>query len=578
MLKSHLGLVCCASLALATAHPCRAEIIPAGRRMLWEPGVTVGVPGGIPQRTTIFVNVRTTENPAYRCAGDGMADDSARLEAALKACPPGQVVYVPAGTYRLDNRVYVYQSHNFTLRGDGQGRTAFLCKGGRGQLLFGTHQWPHPTGEALPVTGGATVGSTILKVTETRTVNVGNLATLWMDTPTWMHTLNGTDAGIVLKMTLKVVAKTTDTVTVTPPIPFDVSRMNPKIIPWGNSGGGRVLNGVGLEGFTIDATEGSGFPIWIQQAWGCWVKDVEILGSRSRQIFLTTVGCSEIRECYTHDVQGGGPNHEGVDLQSDCCWNLVENNTCVNGGFPAIILGDAQGGCVGNVIAYNYIDRVNTGSSVAGAGLSDSHGAGGNTLNLYEGNVSQGFASDGYFGGSSHGTLFRNFIHNRFLPQDGKNNQGPVAVMLDHYAVYYNIVGNVLGSPEMKSEYESDERAYRVRIYRLGFPNMGNCAYGGGTEGLTIGPTTPPDYRSSPNRLADAQALDLNVKATLLRHGNFDYATNSVIWDPAIAERVLPPSLYLKQKPAWWDDSRWPAVGPDLDPMVGSIPAQARLR
>lgn len=113
-------------------------------------------------------------------------------------------------------------------------------------------------------------------------------------------------------------------------------------------------------------------------------------------------------------------------------------------------------------------------------------------------------------------------------------------------------------------------------IYRLGYPNSGNASYGGGTEGTTIGPTTPPNYQASPNHLTDAQALDLNVKATLLRHGNFDYANNKVLWDPAIAERKLPPSLYLKAKPAWWGNSAWPPIGADLTPMVGTIPAQTR--
>jgi hypothetical protein len=197
-------------------------------------------------------------------------------------------------------------------------------------------------------------------------------------------------------------------------------------------------------------------------------------------------------------------------------------------------------------------------------------------LNLIEGNVSQGFASDGYYGGSSYGTLFRNFLHNKALPQDGSHNLGPIAVNLCHYAVYYNVVGNILGSPEMKSEYEMQDRGYKVLIYRLGYPNCGNGGYGGGKEGTTIGPTDPPDYSASPGKLTEAQALDLNVKATLIRHGNFDYVGNKTIWDPAIKETALPPSLYLKAKPDWWGSSPWPAIGPDLNPMVGKIPAQVR--
>src|SRR5689334_12362825 len=74
--------------------PGRGDIIPADRRMTWQGNV--GVPGGIPNRTEVFVNVKTTSNPRYRCAGDGVTNDAAALQAALKACPPGQVVYAPA--------------------------------------------------------------------------------------------------------------------------------------------------------------------------------------------------------------------------------------------------------------------------------------------------------------------------------------------------------------------------------------------------------------------------------------------------------------------------------------------------
>src|SRR5450756_326227 len=84
------------------------EIIPPSRRMNWTPGTTVGVPGGIPNRTTIFVNVLTTGNSAYHCAGDGVTDDGPPLAAALTACPAGQVVYAPTATYRIATPVIVF--------------------------------------------------------------------------------------------------------------------------------------------------------------------------------------------------------------------------------------------------------------------------------------------------------------------------------------------------------------------------------------------------------------------------------------------------------------------------------------
>jgi hypothetical protein len=542
-MKRVLGILqAVVTIAASTPGVAVAEIIPANRRMNWVPGVTVGVPGGIPNRTNIFVNVKTTVDSRYRCAGDGVTDDSLRLQAAMVACPSNQVIYVPAGTYIINQRVLVQNNQHYTLRGDGQGRTIFRLTGGAGQFRLGAEQYPRPMSNEVSVTAGAVPGSSVLTTTNTVNVRVGNFITLWMQTPSWMHTLlpNNTDAGRVFKMTFKVTAKTTNTVGITPPVPFNVSGMNPRIIPWGMSGGGHVTSGVGFENLTVDALNGFSTPIRLEQAWGCWFKNIEVRGTSGRQMFLFTTCASEVRDCYTHDTQGSGPNHEGIDFMNDGCWNLIENNVCIDGGKPAIILGDAEGGCVGNVIAYNYVVNVEELGEMFNAGIQDSHGAGGNTLNLLEGNVVPGFNSDGYFGGSSYGTLFRNFIHNKF---DGGSS---TAVVLDHYAVYYNIVGNILGSPDMTSSYDSETSgAARTLIYRLGFPNVGNFNYGGGTEGSpnpaygnlrTIGPTTPPNYSASPNRLTDAQALDLNVKATILRHGNFDYANRRVLWDATIAD------------------------------------------
>ena len=118
--------------------------------------------------------------------------------------------------------------------------------------------------------------------------------------------------------------------------------------------------------------------------------------------------------------------------------------------------------------------------------------------------------------------------------------------------------------PEIQGAYETFTNNYSYRvptIYRLGYPGMANNGYTG---------TNPPS--------SDIAALDLGVATTLLRHGNYDYATRKTNWDSKITDRVLPPSLYLAAKPAWWPaELRWPAVGPDQQPMVGLIPAQLRF-
>lgn len=479
---------------------CPAAIIPASRMGTYTPGVTIGVPGGIPTNRTQFVNVLTTGNSTYLCHGDGVTDDTAALQAACRACPSGQYVYCPTATYKLANRVLVQTTDNWTLKGDGMGLTVFKLTSSLG-FEIGTQQNPQPTTGLLAITAGATTGSTALTVASTSTVNVGNLIYVTCTTPSWMHTLNFFGvANWVCHQTFKVVSKTGTVVTITPPMAFDVSTYSPQIIPWGNGGGGRLTQGVGMEDFTIDANSVGTFPFKMQQVWGCWLKGVEITDTLSRQMFFLTTCASEIRRCYTHNTIGSGPSHEGIDFVNDSCWNWIEDDICVDGGKPSIIFGDAQGGCVGNMVSYCYVENdPGTTGDVFNAGISDSHGAGGNAFNGYEGNVCTGFQSDGYYGGSSYGTLFRNFFSNDNLSQGACVNNGPTSILLNHYAVYYNLVGNVLGStlmPAQLYDWETND-GYKQLVYRLGFPNPGTGAYSG-----TITATTPPDYSAEPAFLA----------------------------------------------------------------------------
>jgi len=181
-------------------------------------------------------------------------------------------------------------------------------------------------------------------------------------------------------------------------------------------------------------------------------------------------------------------------------------------------------------------------------------------LNLIEGNVIHWYKDDGYFGSSSHNTLFRNRVDWQ--------------IALKHFCNYYNVVGNVLGTSGVNTVYESSlPGVFESSIYELGYPNIGNVSYTG-----TFGPTTPPDYHALPNKLDGCQHLDRNVRATLIRHGNYDYVNKTVIWDNKIPDHTIPNSLFYSSRPAWWDaDLAWPAIGPDLTPMVGVIPAQRRF-
>jgi hypothetical protein len=70
------------------------------------------------------------------------------------------------------------------------------------------------------------------------------------------------------------------------------------------------------------------------------------------------------------------------------------------------------------------------------------------------------------------------------------------------------------------------------------------------------------------------QGPDPKVRSTVVRHGNFDYVTNSVRWDNEPGE--LPRSLYLTEKPAFFGSLPWPWVDPLGTTKVHTLPAHAR--
>jgi hypothetical protein len=88
-------------------------------------------------------------------------------------------------------------------------------------------------------------------------------------------------------------------------------------------------------------------------------------------------------------------------------------------------------------------------------------------------------------------------------------------------------------------------------------------------------------YNSNPHSIYELGANGngaTDIAATsLVRQGNYDYINNKTIWIPPTASQPLPPSLYLKAKPAWWPaGTPWPCIGSDLTPMAGVIPAKDR--
>lgn len=546
-----------------------ADIVPADRLASWQGNV--GVPGGIPARTSIGATVDASKY------GNGTTDATAAINDAIAACGTNQVAYLPPGTYLINSRILQQFKSNYSIRGAGQGQTIIKANGDFEVIHFGSGDYPYPT-VGVPITSGATKDSTVLTLGDTSSFAVGKLCHI---TQTNLSYVLGYDKA--QKVVFLVAAKTSSTVTLNHPLPCDFTN-SPILVPYSLT----PVTGVGIEDLTIDCNNHSGPGIWTEQTHGCWIKNVEITRSSSRQMLLTIFNQGEIRHCYTHDTYTvSGPNHEGIDLYNNGSWNLIEDNICDNGGFAPIVLGDGGGGLSCNVVAYNFCKNAVTATTIAGSDISLNHGPH-NSFNLVEGNIlGNGIESDGYYGSSSHNTINRNWAaakpYTAGIPTEYTTISNIIGVKLNRISNYYNVVGNVLGDSSFPTNstgaYDTEVNAYPQSqlIYRLGFPNIGNSGYTG-----TRAATTPPAYLPADVFPGGYQQLDLNIKNTIIRHGNYDYFTKTLIWDPNISDHSIPNSYYLTSKPSYFGSLAWPPIDPASPPgafndtNISKIPAGYR--
>src|SRR5581483_10066476 len=149
--------------------PARA-FLSAERSTLWNPGM-MGA-GGIPARSTVC----STLTPS-----GGTQDDTKRIQAAINACPTGQVVRLSAGTFFVNGGNYILLNKGITLRGARPGLTTLAKTDGA--KPFQSEPGPHPspiivvgtslfstTGDSIDVVGSTNLTSDAAKGNYTVTV------------------------------------------------------------------------------------------------------------------------------------------------------------------------------------------------------------------------------------------------------------------------------------------------------------------------------------------------------------------------------------------------------------------------
>ena len=95
------------------------SILPADRATTWKPGMMAV--GGIPVRSTVCATLTPR---------GGEQDDTAQIQAAINACPAGQVVQLAAGTFIINSGNFVLINKGITLRGAGPGQTTLAKTNG----------------------------------------------------------------------------------------------------------------------------------------------------------------------------------------------------------------------------------------------------------------------------------------------------------------------------------------------------------------------------------------------------------------------------------------------------------------
>jgi concanavalin A-like lectin/glucanase superfamily protein/Big-like domain-containing protein len=537
------------------------SILDASRRIDWR---QAGVPGGIPNRTTI-------------CATLNPGATATQINNAIASCNNG-VVYLNAGTYNLSGGITFNGSDDVTLRGAGANRTIlrFTTPDSCGGVQANVCIQGAAIGSSPPAanihnwTAGFAKSSTLITVDSATGITVGSVLVLdQLDDPSdtggvyiscaagaSLETCPSTRTNRSQQQMVSVVSVSGNQVTISPGLhmPNWRSARQPQVWWWGDSA---EMNGI--EDLTLDHTNGTETSgIGFRNAHGAWVKNVTSLNSNRNHVWLYRSARIEVRNSYFYGTKNAATLSYGVEsfMTSD---SLVINNIFQHVSRP-IMMGPAAG----SVYAYNFMTDMyytNPATWLNGS-INGSHDSG-TGMNLFEGNVGTAFLMDLYHGTGALPTLFRN----RLTGQEPGKTQNTSVINIWGFNRLANVVGNVLGTSGYHTKYEDS----RVSPGTAGSPDRSIylLGYTGVNEGTSLG-------------------YDSLVATMLLRWGNFDYATGQTRWNaleiPAgnavPSTQTLPASLFLSARPSWWGTMPWPAIGPDVtggqDPAghAHRIPAQ----
>jgi len=559
--------------AILFAGAASAAVIPADRLPPAGAWQAAGVPGGIPDSTT-WTTIDITQAP-YNADNSGAASAVSAINAAIAAAGSQTKIYCPAGTYMIDGRITMNKSKVVLVGArDGSlanlpgqttaGLTIFKLQGSASAGIYVgiSSSWSTPTAIAG---GDIPAGTSTLTVASATGIAVGKMVRILQDNDQTIPVISVTGSTSLQGQLTMVTNVSGTNITVSPALIFPLkASLNPTM-----SGNANAKCDMGVENIYFDCSSSTvaTYVIQLVSTKGSWVRGCGIYRNIQYNVYWATSMQCEFRHNTIWQERNGsdgslshGPNMAGIKLDS-CSSNLIVDNIFYQ-QFPSVQINGSynftNSAAAGNVIAYNFSTQAYNASGYAGVDFEDNHGPC-TQYDLFEGNAAEKFQHDGYYGSGAYVTVLRN----RFTGDNPYTTQNNRAIDICRMARFYNVVGNVLGSPGKTFTVRSvtEKPGYAARyIFRLGYPNMDSGGYSGTAQSSTGDMWA--DYGTSAGA-SGFQELDLDVAATALIKGNYnsqDAAVPGV--EQLAAGDTVPNSLFLPGKPGWFGDLIWPAYDP----------------
>jgi hypothetical protein len=555
--------------------------------------------GGIPNRTTVCATVSPVRNGQ---------DDTDNINTAIGNCPAGQVVSLAAGTFTINEGSIIQLNKAITLRGAGPTATFLTRTNGAqvGSYQPGSHQseiirisGSSASGSTVALTADAAQGSNSVSVSSAAGYSVGEIVLLdeasgsgWQTdrvNPTTEQIWASPDYRVVWNIhnpsmggddgapsiysyfqihsdhptneMHQISAISGNTITFDSPVTISYrvshgAQLTPMLIGPTNAG----VEELAVEG-------GDNGNIRFETAAYAWAKDIDSSYWLNEGFAIDSAFRVQLEGIYIHDavwpVPGGGGY--AISFAFGSSEDLIENSISMRANKVMV----ARSSGTGSVIAYNYMDDgfISGSDGWVEIGLNASHLVGSHHV-LFEGNWGFNIDSDQTHGNSIYHTFFRNYASgyrraftdylNNVLIDDINNKPGgnsPLRAGAAHaYAYWFSFIGNVLGTAGHTSGW-----TYNCIGDRNSIP--GNCIWDLGW--VDISP----------------QGYDPNTAATAIQDGNYDYLTNTIDWASTDTAHTLPNSLYLAQKPGFFNVGEgytWPWVNPTGSPQLYTLPAKVR--